>query len=131
MELEFDKEINAMLRKARDSNVVSGIMSAEAHVDADAIAAFAENALPEKAKLAYTKQFADCDRCRKILSRSILMNKEGDTRAASAFAAPLELPVPWYQKLLKIPNLALAMGALVLTFGGILFYIAFQNTGAV
>ncbi len=127
MELEFDKEINAILRKAQGAAAASDTVFTGAHIDADAIAAFSENALPENAKLAYTQHLADCDRCRKILSRSILMNKEGNTRAASAFAAPLELPAPWYQKLLKIPNLALAMGALIVTFGGILFYIALQN----
>src|SRR5437868_11517008 len=102
MELEFDKEINAILRKARDSNAVS----TESHIDADSIAAFAENALPERAKLAFTQHFADCERCRKVLSRSILMNAEAGTAVASAVAAPVaDVAAPWYQKLLKIPNL--------------------------
>src|SRR5450432_2844997 len=97
MELEFDKEIDAILRKARDSGVVSDVVSPDGHLDADTIAAFSESALPERARLAYTQHFADCDGCRKILSRSILMNTEAGTVAASRAAAPLaDLPLPWY-----------------------------------
>jgi len=54
MELEFDKEIDAILRKAREPVSVRAVSPGGSHVDADAIAAFVENALPEKAKLQYT-----------------------------------------------------------------------------
>src|SRR4051794_37183316 len=121
MELEFDKEIDAILRKARPSRgVLVGDDPAESkkHLDADTIAAFAENALPEKAKLLYVEHFADCDRCRKQLSLVMQMN----TEAAAVVAAPavepvMEPSVPWYRSLFKAPNLALAMGGLVLAFG--------------
>src|SRR5437899_3891773 len=110
MELEFDKEINAILRKARDSGVADATAAESRHIDAETIAAFAENALPEKSKMAYTQHFADCERCRKILFRSIMLNAEAGPAAASlSDLAPVEAAVPWYQKILKIPNLALAM----------------------
>ena len=46
MELEFDKEIDALLRKAkRGLPAVTGA-AVDRHLDADELAAFAENALP-------------------------------------------------------------------------------------
>ena len=137
MEFEFDKEIDAILRKARPARgVLVGDDPAEPkkHLDADVIAAFAENALPEKAKLLYIEHFADCDRCRKLLSQTILMNTEAASsvkEAASVVAAPVgEVPVPWYQGWFKTQNLALTMGALVLVFTGVLGYIMLQNRNA-
>lgn len=133
MELEFDKEIDAILRKARPNRgVLVGDDPPKKHLDADAISAFAENALPQTAKLLYMEHFADCDKCRKMLSHAILMNAEAVTansRAASAVTAPVaETTFPWYQKLFKTPNLALAMGALVLVFSGVLGYLVLQNS---
>ena len=54
MELQFDKEMDAILRKARvNQGVLVGDDPPEPkkHLDADTIAAFAENAMPPKAKL--------------------------------------------------------------------------------
>ena len=132
MELEFDKEIDAILRKARDGvglKTAAVVAAASPHLDADTIAAFVENALPEKAKLLYTNHFADCDKCRRILSQSIMMNSEAEVMAAhSVVSAPVAAPhVAWYLKLFKTQNLALAMGALVLTFGALLGFFALQN----
>ena len=131
MELEFDKEINAILRKA-GRHAATGPASAEsAHIDADMIAAFAENALPDRARPPMIQHFAACDRCRKLLSNSILLNSEaGATAASSALSeAPLEVAIPWYQKLFRTPGLALAMGAVVLTFTAVLAYLVLQNRG--
>ena len=138
MELEFDKEIDAILRKAQPAR---GVLVGDdppvpkKHLDADVIAAFAENALPEKAKLLYIEHFADCDRCRNVLSQTILMNTEAASsvkEAASVIAAPVAeaSSVPWYLGLLKTQNLALTMGALVLVFTGVLGYIMLQNQNA-
>lgn len=128
MELEFDKEIDAILRKARAPVGAAVAALVSAHLDADAVAAFAENALPDKAKHLYMEHFADCDRCRKLLSHSIFANTEAIAAAASHMvSAPVETAVPWYLKIFRTPNLALAMGALVLTFGGVLGFLMFQN----
>ena len=131
MELEFDKEIDAILRKARIA-IGAGVAALDAaHLDADTIAAFAENALPDKAKLLYVEHFADCDRCRKLLSHTIRMNTEAvtsDQGAASSFSAPsAETTTPWYQRIFRTPNLALTMGALVLAFSGFLGYLVLQE----
>ena len=129
MELEFDKEIDAILRKARGSTVAGVDTASGTHLDADTIAAFAENALPQKTKLLFMKHFADCDRCRKQLAQSAMFNTGADAAAASPVPAPVvEVSVPWYQKLFATQNLAVAMGALVLTFGAGLAYLMFQNS---
>ena len=129
MELEFDKEIDAILRRARAPVGAAVIAPLLAHIDGDAIAAFAENALPAKARSVYMEHFADCDGCRKLLSNVILANTEAvaATASSSALAPVAEAVVPWYIKIFRTPNLALAMGALVLTFGGLLGFLVFQN----
>ena len=84
MELEFDKEINAILRKAGQHAATGPASAASAHIDADMIAAFAENALPDRARPPMIQHFASCDRCRKLLSSSILLNSEAGATAASS-----------------------------------------------
>jgi hypothetical protein len=131
MELEFDKEIDAILRRSAGGAAVASTAAASAHADADTIAAFAENALPDKVKMLYMEHFADCDGCRKQLSHAILLNTGADATAAPLISVPVaEVAVPWYQKLFKTQNLALAMGAIVLTFGGVLGYLVLQNRNA-
>ena len=61
---DFDKEIDAILRKARGGE---SVILNNSHLDADEISAFAENALPDAARMRFTAHFADCGRCRKIL----------------------------------------------------------------
>ncbi|MEO6655701.1 MAG: hypothetical protein ABIO36_06420 [Pyrinomonadaceae bacterium] len=130
MELEFDKEIDAILRKAQ-SGIAMSDGSDAGHLDADSISAFAENALPDKSRLLYVEHFADCEICRKQLSHTILMNNEAVTSreggASEVSASKTEADFPWYQSLFRTPNLAVAMGALVLAFSGILGYLVLQN----
>ncbi len=130
MELEFDKEIDAILRRARETRgVLVGDDPPKKHLDADSITAFAENALPEKVKMLYTGHLADCDRCRKQLSHVILMNTEAASSvdgAASSVSAPAT--VTWYQNLFKTSGLAVAMGALVLVFSTVLGYLVLQRS---
>lgn len=134
MELEFDKEMDAILRRARtDRGVLVGDDPPEKtkHIDADSIAAFVENALPAKTRTLYMEHFADCDRCRRILSQSMLFASEADVKAASVVSAPVvEVAVPWHQKLFRTPNLAIAMGALLLVFGGFLAFSVIQKRQA-
>ena len=127
MELEFDKEIDAILRKAREP--VGAAVAVSGHLDADAVAAFAENALPQKARLLYMEHFADCDHCRKQLTYAISNNAAADATTADSYAtaAAVETVVPWYRSLFRTPNLAMAMGALVLAFSGVLGYLVLQN----
>ena len=129
MELEFDKEIDAILRKARAPVVAAVVAPLSAHLDADAVAAFAENALPEKTRQLYTVHFADCGRCRTMLSQTMFLTSEAVATAASdvVTASAVGAAVPWYVKIFRTPDLALAMGALVLVFSGVLGYLVIQN----
>ena len=79
MELEFDKEIDSLLRKNGEG--VRGVLVGDTpggkpkvHLDADQLSAFAENAVPEKSRGLYMSHLADCDRCRRILSGLIALN---------------------------------------------------------
>jgi hypothetical protein len=126
MEFEFDKEMDAILRKARGGEVVT---SFDTHLDADEISAFAENALSDTARRHHTAHLADCGRCRKILSNVIVLNSEAETETASS-AVPAETVVgkpPWYRKLFVFPQLAYAMGGLVLLFSGFFGYLILRN----
>jgi hypothetical protein len=131
MELEFDKEIDALLRKARSGTVVP---AKGTHLDADAIAAFAEGAIPDAARKTYTAHFADCDSCRKALSQVALLNESSKAAAAAAApavrsAAPAATgTVPWYRPLFRAPGLAAAFGVLVLALGFGLVYFVTQRS---
>lgn len=129
MELDFDKEIDALLREARRHKSV--MPQTARHLDADEISAFAENALPSNLRATYTAHFADCDRCRGILSNLAVLSSS-EAAAAAASPAPVitiaEREIPWYRKLLLFPKLAYVMGTLVLMFGGFLVFTIIQNS---
>jgi len=126
MEFEFDKEMDAILRKARSGEVAT---FPGAHMDADEITAFAENAVPAAARQGFAAHLADCMRCRKILSNTILLNSEAATETASSVVSvPVtEQKVPWYRRLFVFPQLAYAMGAMVLLFSGFFGYLILKN----
>jgi hypothetical protein len=127
MELEFDKEMDALLRKAAGRGVLIG-NDAKSHLDADTIAAFAENALPVKSRTIYTQHLAECDPCRMSLANLISLNAAAEPAMAAATAPVPALSVPWYRKLFQAPNLAYVMGGLVLIFGGLFGLIVLQNS---
>lgn len=132
MEFEFDKEMDFLLRQTARGEAVSAAENSKSnHLDADEIAAFAENALPEKARSSYIAHLADCDHCRKLLSNSIALNSESPSEIVHAEnesetikAAP---EIPWYRRLFAVPTLAYAMGGLTLLFAGIGVFTVLQN----
>lgn len=126
MELEFDKEIDAILRRSRGGIAVTAHGE---HLDADAVAAFAEGALPERVRPLYTRHLADCDRCRKLLSQAIAMNTAAPV-AADLAASSVDAIVggsSWISNLFRTPSFAVAMGALVLVFGATLGYVVLRD----
>ncbi|HEX8459696.1 MAG TPA: hypothetical protein VF656_20545 [Pyrinomonadaceae bacterium] len=77
MKAEFDKEIDSLLREsARRARVASSERAAQpfaaAHLDADEQSAFAENALPAAARVAYAAHLVDCDPCRRSVTQLML-----------------------------------------------------------
>ncbi|MBL8181991.1 MAG: hypothetical protein JNL64_10325 [Blastocatellia bacterium] len=124
MELEFDKEMDALLRRARGETAAA----VGDHIDADAISAFAENALPDAMRRVYMSHLADCDRCRKQLSFSIsTMETAAPTAATQEAAVVATATESLWSRFFRAPNLAMVMGALVLMFGSLLGYLALQN----
>lgn len=128
MEYNFDKEMDAFLRQAARSGQVVPTDDFDAHLDADEISMFAENALPEKAKMRATKHLAECNNCRSILSNLILLNEETEIEAVSSVIEVKADVVPWYKKLFIFPNIAYAMGGLALVFSGFVGFLIYQTT---
>jgi hypothetical protein len=124
MEIEFDKEIDAILRSAaKGSNSVN---LASEHLDADEISSFAENVLPANARVHAMEHLADCNRCRKILVE-ISAFVEAETPIEIARVIETKSEIPWYKKLFAFPNLAYSLGALCVLFVGIIGFVAFQS----
>ena len=94
MELEFDKEIDALIRREGAGRTITIGEFAGLHPDADEIAAFVERALPANARAAMTGHFAECDPCRRILSNAIALNAEEVSTVAEGIAAPVETAAP-------------------------------------
>lgn len=127
MELEFDKEIDAILRRGRRGLTCAATGE---HLDADVVAAFAEGAVPERARPLYTRHLADCERCRKFLAQAIAMNTAAPLAAdgaASSTASAVSESASWLSNLFRTPGFAVAMGVLVLVFGGALGFMVLRN----
>ncbi len=131
MEVDFDKEIDAMLRKAqRDAPVLVGDFKSSRHLDADEISAFAENAMPEKSRALQMAHLADCDRCRRILSNLLVMNSESAPATTSPGVITIAERSSWFKRLFMFPSLAYVMGGLVLVFSAFLGYTILQKSGS-
>jgi hypothetical protein len=132
MEFEFDKEMDALLRQTAQGETASENPKTKIqnpkplHLDADEISLFAENALPKKLRENAVIHFADCDRCRRILSDLIEQNSENEI--VSAKQAEVFAPtIPWYRKFFAFPNLAYTLGAFVLVFSGLIAFTVLQS----
>lgn len=92
MKAEFDKEMDALLRRNAGAAGGRGARGREAprasaHLDADELSAFAENALPTVARRGAASHLADCDECRGVvvgLARAAGPAGEMGKRAAAA-----------------------------------------------
>lgn len=128
MEYEFDKEIDSILRQVRRDTYVSPDL--DAHLDANEISLFAENALTQKARMRVTEHLADCAKCQKILSTVIVLNAEdASENLHTEGAKPLvtEAAIPWYRKLFAFPQLAYTMGGLTVLLAGMIGYVTLQS----
>lgn len=126
MELEFDKEIDAILRGSRlDDRVSDG-----GHADADAAALFAENLMPATVRNEYLRHFAECARCRKLLSGIVAFSAEESVEPVAIAAPAISEKIPWYSRLFVMPNLAYVMGGLILVFGGFFALQVLKSTGS-
>jgi hypothetical protein len=127
MELDFDKEIDALLRR-KDFSPPGTSVSPGEHLDADEIGAFAENALPEASRTSYMRHLASCDPCRKSLSTVIALGAENEPLPEKAATVPaLERAEPWYRSIFRFPGLVYAMGGLTFIFAGFLAFSVLKN----
>jgi Putative zinc-finger len=76
MKEDVNNEMDLLLRRLGKTREWSAVHpengdagSTEAHLDADELNAYAENALPSATRARYTEHLADCTRCRKIVSQ--------------------------------------------------------------
>lgn len=128
MEVNFDKQIDTILR-----DLAKGESFAESppvsHLDADELAAFAENALPSKARLRTMEHLADCSKCRNILSTFVSLNVEAESETVHEEVKTIAaIPqIPWYRQLFAFPNLSYVMGAMALILVGTIGIILWQN----
>lgn len=122
---EFDKEIDVILRRSREA-VLAGESRIERgeHPDADQFAAFAENSIPAASRAALVSHFADCARCRSVLSNLMSMSGAEETAPAMAVETARE---PWYRRFFVFPQVAYSMGALVLIFSAFFVYVAYRG----
>lgn len=137
MEFEFDKEMDSLLRQAaRGENVFEAGDATGGHIDADEISMFAENVLPEKAKLHITKHLADCDKCRIVITNTILLNAEAEIEEAASIpvrelkaeSVVATAAIPWYKNLFSTKNLAYGTGALALIFAVGIGFLFLQSS---
>jgi hypothetical protein len=136
MELNFDKEMDALLRQtARQQTTVSPQAEAhlpEAHLDADTLAAFSANALPVKARERAMGHLVDCGTCRTILSNLVFFeNEEEESKSAFAMVAAPAIKgdslVERIFSIFKFPALAYGMAALVVVFAGAIGVMVWQS----
>ncbi len=128
MELNFDKEIDALIRREGKVRTITIGEFAGLHPDADEIAAFVENAVPVNLRTELMGHFASCDNCRQTLSNAITVNAETVSTAPDGVAAPIEVAaLPWYRRLFLFPNLAYVMGGLIVLFGGFIGLSVFNS----
>ena len=135
MQNEFDKEIDALLRKAVTGDVVA--VPETSHLDADEISMFAENALVGTPRDRAISHFSDCERCRGILASVVALNAEEGieflpvTETSAAAVVASEEPSSFWQSLFSVRNLALSFGALTLAFAGFLGFTAWTSSQGV
>ena len=129
MELDFDKEIDALLRQKDFSPPATGAPEAE-HLGPDEISAFADNSLPDASRVNYTRHVALCDQCRKILSSVIALNAESAAKADVSPAPVAEIAAAsWFSGLFRFPGLVYAMAGLTIIFAGFLVFSVMRSAG--
>ena len=135
MKAEFDNEIDALLR--RNARAARGVArdggerhaQATAHLDADELSAFAENALPAAARMSAASHLADCDECRGVVVK--LSGAAGDVGKRAAVdpseAQPRVGARGWLASLLSPRALRFVAPALALCLLGALALVVLRT----
>lgn len=129
MEVDFDKQIDTILRDLAKGSSFAEIEH-KSHLDADELSAFAENVLPNKARIRAMEHLADCLRCRNILATFVSFDSDEESETIHEEVKTITVipSVPWYKKLFAFPQMAYTMGAFVLLFSGVIALFIFQGS---
>lgn len=134
MASEFDNEMDFLLRQAAQrTDFAPDSRGESAHLDADELSAFAENALPQSARPALVSHLSDCNSCRQILSNLILLNERAleETAAITESEKNLIAVKPsWlnsFKKIFAFPTLGYATAALAVLLVGSFAFVALRG----
>lgn len=129
MELNFDKEMDALLRQAAQQE--KPVQPATpAHLDADELAAFARNALPVAARTRAMEHLVDCGNCRTILSNLVFFENQTEESSATPLVAAAVTGTSLLDSIkafFTMPTLAYGMAGLVLVFAGLLVFTVINS----
>ncbi|HEX8472580.1 MAG TPA: zf-HC2 domain-containing protein [Pyrinomonadaceae bacterium] len=156
MKSEFDREIDWLLRGHREKARRSGASPARdvdasdadahgngyesphdaaqtsAHLDADELSAYAENALPPATRALYVAHLADCDQCRKIattitLASGVAVELEKSHATATQTIATPSTWKTWLASIFSPRVLRYAAPALALLMVGAVAFVAWRQ----
>lgn len=132
MKHDSDTEMDLLLRRhgRRGGSSVTGaegdddarakpdaMRASATHLDADELSAYAEGALPERARSRYAAHLTDCDACRRLVTELVIssgIEAEEGGRVAQTVIAPRRFWGEWFGSLFSPPVLRYAIPALAL-----------------
>jgi hypothetical protein len=129
MQQDFDNTFESLLRRASTRQPSEVLPENASHLDADSISAFAENALPDAARIRFAAHFADCSDCRQILINFAAIQEAEENETVETKPAVSAQPT-WSERFTRwfaIPNLGYAAAALTVLFVGVFAFVALQS----
>lgn len=129
MQHEFDNTFESLLRRVATRNEGEVLPENAAHLDADSLSAFAENALPDTTRALFTSHLADCSDCRQILVNFATIQEAEESEIVETKAASPAQPT-WSERFTRwfaLPNLGYAAAALTVLFVGVFAFVVLQS----
>lgn len=129
MQHEFDNTFESLLRRVALRKAGEVLPENAAHLDADSLSAFAENALPDTTRARFTAHLADCSDCRQILVNFASIQEAEESEIVETKALSPAQPT-WserFRRWFALPNLGYAAAALTVLFVGVFAFVALQS----
>lgn len=129
MQHEFDNTFESLLRRVALRKAGEVLPENAAHLDADSLSAFAENALPDTTRARFTAHLADCSDCRQILVNFASIQEAEESEIVETKALSPAQPT-WserFRRWFALPNLGYAAAALTVLFVGVFAFVAVQS----
>ena len=136
----FDREMDSLLRRTARAPAVArgngaGMSKPDTHLDADELAAFAEGALPEVARMSAVSHLADCGECRALavnLTRAAGVEAKLEKHSVAASASPARESVPkrgWLASIFAPRTLRYVAPALAVCLVAAVSFIVLRSPG--